>query len=61
MNQLRMRVVRGHRRVAHGLYVGARHVRICKYITRYGSTLYIGIAKVFVVSSYIRKFFHFQV
>ena len=34
------------------------------YITRYGSTLYIGIAMVFVFSPYIRKFssyFHFQV
>ena len=33
-------------------------------ITRYGSTLYIGIAMVFVFSPYIRKFssyFHFQV
>ena len=34
------------------------------YITRYGSTLYIGIGMVFVFSPYIRKFssyFHFQV
>ena len=34
------------------------------FITRYGSTLYIGIAMVFVFSPYIRKFssyFHFQV
>ena len=46
-------------------YVSAMTCVLIKlHITRYGSTLYIGIAMVFVFSPYIRKFssyFHFQV
>ena len=37
------------------------HVHVHVHITQYGSTVYIGIAMVFVFSPYIRKFsFYFQ-
>ena len=53
----------GHRTISN---IDKTNNNLCMYllITRYGSTLYIGIAMVFVFSPYIRKFssyFHFQV